>query len=110
MSDHDDLKRRAQKICEMLDDIAELREDLKLEKKGAESAGYDMKALMQVVKELRSPKTNDKQLELELVLDAYREGVGLKTRSTMSAKPDGKVVEIKRRRRNQEEAAPAPGT
>lgn len=105
MTDHEDLKRRAQKICEMLDDIAELRADLKLEKKGAESAGYDMKALMQVVKELRSPETHDKQLELELVLDAYREGVGLKTRSS-----DEKVVKISSRRRNQEEAASAPGT
>ena len=113
MSTHDDLKRRAQKICEMLDDIAEMQEDLKLEKKGAESAGYDLKALMQVVKELRKPDMHEAQLELELVLDAYREGVGLKTRSTLDLKQHvealaalgdvsisagGDVVEIKSRR------------
>lgn len=106
MTDHTDLKRRAQKICEMLADIAELREDLKLEKKGAESAGYDIKALMQVVKELRAPEKHEAQLELELVLDSYREGVGLKTRSG----DEKNVVKISSRRRNQEEAASAPGT
>ena len=83
-TDHDDLKRRVNRIGKMLDDIAEAQEELKREKKGAESAGYDLKALMQVVKEARTPEVSSAQLELELVLDAYREGAGLPTRSSMA--------------------------
>jgi len=73
-----DLKRRANALKDILDQIAELQEEAKEIRADAKSDGYDLKALNQVVKELRrGAEYQEKQLELELVLDTYRKAVGL---------------------------------
>ena len=75
-----DLKRRAMRIGDFLDQIADLQADLKIEKKPAKENGYDLAALMKVVRELRmEPEKREAQLEFELVVDTYRKGVGLDT-------------------------------
>jgi len=73
-----ELKRRAEALSSILDQIAELQEDAKQIRTEAKSDGYDLKALNQVVKELRKGADYQAgQLELELVLDTYRKAVGL---------------------------------
>ena len=75
---NEELKRRAADAGTLLDEIAEKQEDLKALYAAAKSDGYDMKAFKQVIKELRKgPEFQAAQLELELVLDTYRKGVGL---------------------------------
>lgn len=75
-----DLKGRAQELAAVLDEIAEAQERAKEIKAEAKSEGYDMKAFNQVVKELRrGPDYQADMLQLELVLDTYRRGVGLPT-------------------------------
>ena len=73
-----DLKGRAQEMAGVLDEIAEAQERAKEIRADAKAEGYDMKAFGQVVKELRRGAAYScDQLELELVLDTYRRGVGL---------------------------------
>lgn len=73
-----DLKRRASRLSRLLDEIADLQEDVKLLKQSARDDGYSVKALMQVVKEHRKGADYQaKQLELELEIDTYRAAVGL---------------------------------
>lgn len=73
-----DLKGRAQEMAAVLDEIAEMQERVKDIKAAAKQDGYDMKAFGQVVRELRRGASYlCDQLELELVLDTYRRGVGL---------------------------------
>lgn len=75
---NEELKRRAASAGTLLDEIAERQEDLKALYAAAKSDGYDMKAFRQIIKELRrGPEFQSAQLELELVLDTYRRGVGL---------------------------------
>lgn len=75
---NEDLRRRATALKEKLDEIAELQEEVKQLKAEAKADGYDLKALNQVVKELRrGPDYQAAQLELELVLDTYRKAVDL---------------------------------
>jgi len=77
---NEDLKRRATALKEKLDQIADLQEEVKQLKAEAKADGYDLKALNQVVKELRrGPDYQAAQLELELVLDTYRRAVDLPT-------------------------------
>lgn len=77
---NEELKRRAGQAGTLLDEIAEKQEDLKTLYAGAKADGYDMKAFRQIIKELRKgPEFQHAQLELELVLDTYRRGVGLPT-------------------------------
>lgn len=73
-----ELKRRAEALSSILDQIAELQEAAKQVRSEAKADGYDLKALNQVVKELRKGADYQAgQLELELVLDTYRKAVGL---------------------------------
>lgn len=75
---NEDLRCRAGALREKLDEIAELQEEVKQLKAEAKADGYDLKALNQVVKELRrGPDYQAAQLELELVLDTYRKAVAL---------------------------------
>lgn len=77
---NEELRRRAKALSEKLDEIAELQEEVKQIKSEAKADGYDMKALNQVVKEMRrGADYQSAQLELELVLDTYRKAVGLPT-------------------------------
>lgn len=74
----EELRRRAEALRSKLDEIAELQEEVKVIKSEAKADGFDMKALAQVVKELRrGPEFQEAQLQLELVLDTYRRNVGL---------------------------------
>lgn len=73
-----EIRRRAKELCDKLDEIAELQEDVKTLKSDAKSEGYDMKAFAQIVREMRrGPKYQSDQLQLELVLDTYRQAVEL---------------------------------
>jgi len=75
---NEELRRRAENLSRLLDDKAEIDADIKALKQAAKDDGYDMKAFGQVVKELRKgPEYQAAQLELELVLETYRKGVGL---------------------------------
>lgn len=86
MTDTSDLKRRAARISGFLDTIEEAKEDLKVERKAAKDAGYDVKALAQAIREMRADKDKvEKQLAFEFVLDTYRAGLGLKTRDALGA-------------------------
>lgn len=77
-SSNDDLKRLAENMQRLLDDKAEIDAGIRALKEAAKSDGYDMKAFNQVVRELRKGSDYQQgQLELELVLDTYRRGVGL---------------------------------
>lgn len=77
---NEELKRRAENASTLLDEIAEKQEDLKAIYAAAKADGYDMKAFKQIIKEQRKgPEFQVAQLELELVLDTYRTGVGLPT-------------------------------
>lgn len=70
--------RRVDEISEKLNEIADLQDDVKALKKELKDDGYDAKAINKVLRELRMGA--DKmaaQLELELVLDTYRQAVGL---------------------------------
>lgn len=79
-----DLKRRAQRIAAFLDQIEDIKADLKVERKAAKDAGYDIKALGQAIREMRADAEKvEKQLTFEFVLDTYRAGLGLKTRGML---------------------------
>jgi uncharacterized protein (UPF0335 family) len=75
---NDELKRRADRRRQILDDIAERQEDLKQCKAEDKADGYSEKALAQCIKELRrGAEYQEKQLSLELELDTYRKALGL---------------------------------
>lgn len=75
---NDELARRAKSLSDILDQIAKLQSEARTIKQNAKDEGYDMKAFAQVVKELRKGEEYQvAQLQLELVLDTYRAGVGL---------------------------------
>lgn len=75
-----ELRRRADRRKTVLDDIADLQEDLKEFKKEDKADGYSEKALAQVIKEMRRGEDFQVgQLQLELELDTYRKAVGLPT-------------------------------
>ncbi len=74
------LKSFVERWARLLDDIADLQEDLKQVKAEAKADGYDMKALAQVVKELRKDEDyRAAQLELHAVTNTYRRAVELPT-------------------------------
>lgn len=71
-------RRRVDEISGKLNEIAELQDEVKSLKKELKDDGYDSKVINKVLRELRMGA--DKiaaQLELELVLDTYRQAVGL---------------------------------
>ena len=49
----DDLRQRAKGLCNLLNQVADLQEEIKTLKSEAKSLGYDMKAFAQIVKEMR---------------------------------------------------------
>lgn len=74
------LATMARDISDLLNDIADLQERVKEKKAEAKNVGYDMKALGQIIRELRKgAKYQAAQLELELILGTYREAVDLPT-------------------------------
>lgn len=90
---HEDLLRRAERIVKFSEQIDELREDLKLELTAAKGAGYDLKALRRVIKELRmSTDEREDQLTFDLVVDSYRAGVDLVTAAEMAGRPKPEFV------------------
>lgn len=72
------LNSLAKQISDHLNDIADGQEEVKKLKAEAKSEGYDLKALGQIIKEMRKgPDYQAQQLTLELVLDTYREAADL---------------------------------
>lgn len=75
---NEELRRHAERMSKILDDIAELQEDKKQLATEIKAQGYDSKAFNQIVKEMRKGADYQaSQLELELVLDTYRKAVDL---------------------------------
>lgn len=73
-----ELKRRADRRMTLLNEIADLQEELKSCKAEDKADGYSEKALAQCIKELRKgPEFQEAQLSLELELDTYRRALGL---------------------------------
>jgi hypothetical protein len=73
-----ELKRRAQRRVDLLDQVAELQEELKLFKAQDKEDGFTEKALAQVIKEMRrGVDYQAAQLQLELEVDTYRRACGL---------------------------------
>ena len=73
-----DLKRRADRRVTILDQIADLQEDMKQLKAEDKADGFNEKALAQAVKEMRRGiDFQADQLQLELEVDTYRKAVGL---------------------------------
>ncbi len=101
-----ELKGVVERILRFEEEIAELKRDLKLEYKSAEGAGYDAKALKQIVKEKRGGKNYcEAQLEFELVVDTYRQALDLPIATTAEQSAvralqrltaDGTTVEIRK--------------
>lgn len=73
----------AERMTRLLDDKLAVEQDIKAlkeEMKGASFGKDEMKAFAQCVKELRrGPDYQSDQLQLELILDTYRQAVGLPT-------------------------------
>lgn len=75
---NEELKRRADRRMRLLDEIAELQEDLKQCKAEDKADGYTERVLAQCIKELRKgPEFQEAQLSLELELNTYRKALGL---------------------------------
>ena len=75
-----ELKRFAERIADFMGQIQEIKDDLKLELKAAKDAGFDIKALNKVVREMTmEPEKQEAQLEFDWAVGAYRRVLGLKT-------------------------------
>ncbi len=95
----EELKRRARRRSDVLDQIAELQEELKGFKAEDKADGFSEKALGQVIREMRrGAEFQEKQLTLELEVDTYRRACGLPRT----------VEEAQGLVREQAEAAPEP--
>ena len=76
------LQLQVKRLGDILDRQGGVKDELAREKKLAEGGGYDIKALLQVVQERRRGSAQrEEQLEFELIVDTYREGVGLTTKA-----------------------------
>lgn len=74
------LKRHADTIKALVDQINDLKGEVKIEMAAAKSAGLDTKALGKVVRELLMDTDKmEKQLSFELEVGLYRKAVGLPT-------------------------------
>lgn len=74
------LKHIAERWVRLLDEIADLQEDLKQVKAEAKADGYDMKALAQTIKDFRKDEDGRAaQIELHAVTNTYRRALGLPT-------------------------------
>lgn len=75
-----DIVGRAKRLHGLLDQIADLLDEVKLLKSEAKSDGYNPKVLSQIVKEMRrGAQYQADQLTLELEVKTYREAAGLPT-------------------------------
>lgn len=107
-----ELKRRADRRMELLDQIADLQEELKQAKAEDKADGYSEKALAQCLKELRKgPDYQEAQLALELELNTYRSALGLPVtldaaqqavRSDVEALPEDAAERAGKRARSRE--------
>lgn len=74
------LKRHADTIKDLVEQINDLKGEVKIELAAAKSSGLDVKALNKIVKELlMDSDQREKQLAFEWEVDAYRQAVGLPT-------------------------------
>lgn len=111
-----DINDRVEKLISILDQLDELKLEEKTLKANAKAEGYDMKAFNQVLKEKRKGAAyQTAQLELETVLEAYRNAVKLPTdlakaqelaRDEARADPDEKP---KKKQRSRETVVKFPG-
>lgn len=75
-----ELKRIANAIVDLTSQKAEIEADIKTWRKSAKDAGFDVKALNRVVRELGMDADGQQaQLLLDFETDAYRRAVGLPT-------------------------------
>lgn len=73
-----EIKRRAERRIKILNDIADLQDELKSHKKQDKEDGYNEKALAQCIRELRKDADyRADQLQLELELFTYRKALDL---------------------------------
>lgn len=73
-----ELKRRVERRIDLLDQIADLQEEIKMFKLSDKADGYDEKALGQVIKEIRAGADYREAVHtLAGVTDAYRRALGL---------------------------------
>lgn len=73
-----ELKRLADRMSDVLDQMAELQEDKKAIAQAVKSSGFKAKVFNQVLKEKRlGAEYQADQLTLELELDTYREALSL---------------------------------
>lgn len=74
------LKRFAERITALTDQINDIKGEIKTELEGAKASGLNTKALNKIVKELgMDTEAREKQLAFEWEVDAYRKVVGLPT-------------------------------
>lgn len=74
------LKRFAERIAGLLDQIKDIQAEVKTEMDSAKAAGFSTKALNKVVKEMGlDEEKRQAQLEFEWEVDTYRRIVGLPT-------------------------------
>ena len=74
------LKRFAERIAHLMDQIKDIKDEVKTELQAAKAAGLDTKALNKVVREMgMDADDQQKQLAFEWEVDAYRKVVGLAT-------------------------------
>lgn len=74
----EDLKRRVDRRRDILDQIAELQEEIKAFKAEDKAEGYTERVIGQAIKELRKgAEYQADQLSLELELHTYRTALGL---------------------------------
>lgn len=74
------LKRFAERIAGLMEQIGEIKDEVKTELQAAKAGGLDTKALNKIVKELgMDASERAKQLEFDWTVGAYRKAVGLPT-------------------------------
>lgn len=74
------IRRHAERIKDLMDQIADITDEIKTERDAAKGSGLNVKALNKVVKELlMDDDKRQAQLELDFNVDAYRKIVGLPT-------------------------------
>lgn len=72
------LKSHAHVLSSLMEQVKEIKADIKLELKAAKDAGLDVKALVKIVREMGMDEDQrSKQLEFDLVVGDYRKRVGI---------------------------------
>jgi len=79
------LKRFAERIAALMDQIKDIKDEVKTELQAAKAVGLDTKALNKVVREMGlEPDQMQKQLLFDFEVGAYRRAVGLPTEPLQS--------------------------